>query len=385
MKFNQIIKASALGVVLFAFAGCENADNQPIGNRIYISEAAPADKFTQQTETITVLGTTTTSIHVRLAQPLDSDITVTVGTDASLLDEYNTRNGSNYVALPDEFLSFEGTTTIPAGAVSSEAISITIKEFPTDSGDAYCIPLRIKDVCSCSPVGITQATSRIFYVLTTPLRQVVPMMNYQNVPNSNSSWGIATTEWTLEGWIWMSSFSINNQAIFNAGVSAGTEIYIRFGDADVAYNKLQIKTYGSQFNSNQAFSTNTWYHVAFVCGNGKCTMYINGVEDSSMEISGNNYVIESLQLCSSGSQYFRANAQMAQIRFWKKALSASAIQDAMSRQVSPTSDGLFGYWKLDEGQGNVFHDATGNGRDLTCSVAPTWSSEVVDFTNPNKK
>ena len=84
MKFNQIIKASALGVVLFAFAGCENADNQPIGNRIYISEAAPADKFTQQTETITVLGTTTTSIHVRLAQPLDSDITVTVGTDEQL-------------------------------------------------------------------------------------------------------------------------------------------------------------------------------------------------------------------------------------------------------------------------------------------------------------
>ena len=384
MKFNQIIKASALGVALFAFAGCENADNQPISNRIYISEAAPADKFTQQTETITVLGETTTAIHVRLAQALDRDITVTVDTDASLLDEYNARNGSNYVALPNEYLSFEGTTTIPAGTVSSEAINITIKEFPTDSGEAYCVPLRITEVCACSPVTVTEATSRIFFMLTTPLRQVVPMMHTNTVPSSAGSWGIATTEWTLEGWIWMSSFSINNQAIFNASVSAGTEIYIRFGDADVAYNKLQIKTYGSQFNSNQAFSTNTWYHVAFVCGNGKCTMFINGVEDSSMEISGNNYVIEGLQLCSSGS-YFRANAQMAQIRFWKKALSASAIQDAMSRQVSPTSDGLFGYWKLDEGEGNVYHDATGNGRDLTCKNMPSWSSEVVDFTNPNKK
>lgn len=384
MKFNQIIKASALGVALMAFAGCENADNKPIENRIYISEAAPADKFTQQTETITVLGTTTTSIHVRLAQPLAQDITVTVDTDASLLNEYNDRNGTNYVALPAEYLSFEGTTTIPAGAVSSEAINITIQEFPTDSGEAYCIPLRITDVCDCSPVTVTQATSRIFFALTTPLRQLVPMMDTNTMPASSGSWGIATSEWTLEGWIWMSSFSINNQAIFNASVSKGTEIYIRFGDADVAYNKLQIKTYGSQFNSNQAFSTNTWYHVAFVCGSGKCTMYINGVEDSSMEISGNDYVIEGLQLCSSGS-YFRANAQMAQIRFWKKALSANAIQDAMSRQVSPTSDGLFGYWKLDEGEGKVYHDATGNGRDLSCNYAPIWSSEVVDFTNPNKK
>ena len=85
-------------------------------------------------------------------------------------------------------------------------------------------------------------------------------------------------------------FPINNQAIFNAPVSKGTEIYIRFGDANVDYDKLQIKTYGSQFNSNTAFEPETWYHLAFVCGNGKCIMYINGQEDASMDLSSTDYV-----------------------------------------------------------------------------------------------
>ena len=112
-------------------------------------------------------------------------------------------------------------------------------------------------------------------------------------------------------------------------------------------------------------------------------MYINGIEDSSKEFAATDYVINSLQLCSSGS-YFRANARMAQVRFWKKALSASAIKDGMSRLVAPDSDGLFGYWKLDDGSGSIYHDATGNGYDLTCRTEPEWGTEEVDFSDPNK-
>ena len=112
-------------------------------------------------------------------------------------------------------------------------------------------------------------------------------------------------------------------------------------------------------------------------------MYINGIEDSSKEFAATNYVINNLQLCSSGS-YFRANAQMAQVRFWKKALSASAIKDGMNRLVAADSDGLFGYWKLDEGTGSVYHDSTSNGYDLTCRTEPVWGTEEIDFSDPNK-
>ena len=32
--------------------------------------------------------------------------------------------------------------------------------------------------------------------------------------------------------------------------------------------------------------------------------------------------------------------------------------------VDPQSDGLVGYWKFNEGEGHIFHDASGNGLDM---------------------
>lgn len=381
MKYNIAKTVLAFGAALLTLAGCQDAEYQEITNRIYISEAAPSTTFTQQTVNMTVVGQTTTTLHVRLAQPVDRDVRVTLDYAPEALASYNERNGANYVQLDAKYVQFATETVIPAGSLSSDPVEIQISEFPTDSGESFCIPVKIAS--TDAPVEMARTTSHLLYLLSTPLRQIVPTMNTNTFPEGSGDWGITTSEWTLEGWIWMSSFSINNQAIFNAPVSKGTEIYIRFGDADLAYDKLQIKTGGSQFNSNQSFSPNTWYHVAFTYANGKCTMYINGIEDSSKEFAATDYVINSLQLCSSGS-YFRANARMAQVRFWKKALSASAIKDGMSRMVAPDSDGLFGYWKLDDGSGSIYHDATGNGYDLTCRTEPEWGTEVIDFSDPNK-
>lgn len=53
--------------------------------------------------------------------------------------------------------------------------------------------------------------------------------------------------------------------------------------------------------------------------------------------------------------------------------------------MSVDSEGLFGYWKLDEGSGDLFRDAMANGFDLQCAVAPVWSEEPVDFSDPNQE
>lgn len=380
MKINQFIQASVFGLALFAFAGCDDAKNDVIENRIYISEAAPSDKFTQQTVNLTVTGKMKTTLHVRLAQPVEQEIKVLLSLAPEAVEKYNRTNGTSYLALPETYLTFNKEVTIPANTLSSDAVEIEIDEFPTDDGNAYCVPICIAS--TDAPVATAQSAGHLIYLLTTPLMQTVPTMNSSVKPAGAGGWGIATSEWTLEGWIWMSKLTMNNQAFFSAGVSKGTEIYIRFGDANVPNNKIQIKTGGSQFNTNQSFSPQTWYHVAFVYGDGKCRIYVNGEEDNSYDIS-TDYVIENLSLCSSGS-YFVADAKMAQIRFWKKALSGNAIKDAMNRAVAPDSDGLFGYWKLDEGSGDVYYDATSNHYDLTCSSSPRWLGEIIDFTNPNK-
>lgn len=380
MKIRHIANICAWSLGLAAFAGCNNADYSSIDNRIYISEAAPADKFNQQTETITVTGETTTTLHVRLAKSVSHDVVVRLALDEALVDTYNSVNGTNYSSLPDEYVEYDSQVTILAGTLSSDAVTIKIKKFPTDDGKAYAVPMKIAE--TNSSVAVTQSTSKLIYLLSTPLQQFVPTMDRRVKPKGAGDWNVSTDAWTLEGWIWMDSFDKANQAIMSGVVSEGTEIYIRFGDADVDFNKLQIKTGGSQFNSNKVFELSTWYHIAFVYGNGKCTLYINGQEDNSLQLS-THYVINNLLLCSSGSS-FVANAKMAQIRFWSKALAQSAIKDAMNRVVPADSEGLFGYWKMDEGEGSVYKDATSNGFDLTCGVAPIWSTEKVDFSKPNE-
>ena len=380
MKYIFRIFSLALAVVLAA--GC-NTKYDVIENGLFINEAAPSDRFTQQVVNITVNGVTTTTIHLRLAQPLDVDVHATLALAPEFTEEYNSKNGTNYVTLPEEYVEFPAEVVIPAGSISSGDVEITINEIPSGDGLAYCLPIKVAG--SDSPVQILEASGRLIYLITAPLHQTVPTMDSGTLPAKSedaADWGVETNAWTLEAWVWMSAFPINNQAIFNAPVSKGTEIYIRFGDANVDYDKLQIKTYGSQFNSNTAFEPETWYHVAFVCGNGKCIMYINGQEDASMDLSSTDYIINNLQLCSSGS-YFRANCKMAQVRFWNTALTANAIKDAMNREVPATSENLIGYWKLNEGEGSVYYDATSNGRDLVCAQAPTWTGEVIDFSNPN--
>lgn len=381
---KRIIRSTGIFLIISAaVSGCNDAGYQTIENALYINEAAP-DSPNQQVESLTVEGETTVSIHLRLAQPLEEDLHATLDFAPEFVEEYNSRNDAGYEILPEEYVSFDKETVIEAGNTSSEAIEITVSEFETGDGKAYCVPVKI--VSADTDVKIMSATSRIMYLLITPLKQVVPEMDYAVVPDGSSAgdWNIETSEWTLEGWVWMDSFSINNQAIFSATVSKGTEIYVRFGDADVDYDKLQIKTYGSQFNSSRSFEPETWYHVAFTCANNKCTLYINGEEDSSMDLSGTDYVINNLMLCSSGS-YFRANARMAQVRFWSKALTQSAIQNSMTKEVPADSEGLFGYWKLDEGTGDIFYDSTSNGFDLHCSVPPEWTTEEVNFSDPNQE
>lgn len=390
MKLGNIIKTSILGAALVAAVGCHDAEYCAIENIVYISEASSPGVSNQQIESVVVEGTTQIAIHVRIAQPVDYDINVRLGYAPEFVEEYNESYNASYEILPEEYLTFDGTAVIKAGSTSSDNVNINIKEFSTDNGEAYCVPLKIVE--SDAPFGVTEKSSRIIYLLEAPHRQVVPTFTWQQAPGPvNDKWGISTAEWTLEAWVWMSGYPINNQAIFNASVSQGTEIYIRFGDAPIPYNQLQIKTGGSQLETNHLFATNTWYHLAFTFANNQLTIYINGEIDSQKDISVANYVIEGLELCSSGSSYFRANCKMAQVRFWSKALSQAAILSAMNRQVPADSEGLFCYLKLDEGEGMFFHDATGKGHDLESKgsnmapSAPAWSTEMVNFSNPNNQ
>jgi hypothetical protein len=66
--------------------------------------------------------------------------------------------------------------------------------------------------------------------------------------------------------------------------------------------------------------------------------------------------------------------RVAEIRFWNRPLSRTDIQEGLCG-VDAAASGLLGYWKLNEGTGNIFYDRTGNGRDMTWPKAVVWNSD----------
>ena len=44
--------------------------------------------------------------------------------------------------------------------------------------------------------------------------------------------------------------------------------------------------------------------------------------------------------------------------------------------IDPETPGLEAYWKMNEGSGNVFNDATGHGNEMTAAGTISWQDGI---------
>ena len=58
---------------------------------------------------------------------------------------------------------------------------------------------------------------------------------------------------------------------------------------------------------------------------------------------------------------------MGQVRLWNKVLTQAEIESNMGGPVT-VNPNLIGYWKMDEGSGDVIFDSSGNGNDATIAT-----------------
>lgn len=370
MKNNLIYTAFALGVLAFANSSCEDANNAAIDNLVYFSEAATA-----KTKVLTLKSQdVSTSLTIRLAKAIGTDVNVTIAIDESILTDYNARNETDYRAVDAANLDFLNTATISAGSVSAEPLAITVHPFEAD-GVQYAVPISITEVEGA--VEKAESSSKFIFILEQPLIQPVPTFqqrNHMKAEPTDEDWGLVLPNYTLEWWCKMSGFSINNQAIFS--FNTDSELYIRFGDEIYGrwvYNFLQVKAMGSQFdtgnpNEGKGLSPNTWYHfaVTYDASTGTTVLYKDGelISTLSTEV-GKPLTINGLQMISSGSPYFWDRCEMCQVRLWKVTRSVNQIKANMNKAVDPSNNNLLFYLPMNEGEGSTLHDTSGNGHNVS--------------------
>lgn len=378
MRINSktILAGMALGALLLT--GCNDAEYDTLSNQAYIlqtnTNANSSLKLTVGAEVAT------TTLNVRLSDVANVESRYRLVYDTAVVNEYNRLNETPYASLTQESFSLSSEeTTIEAGASVSTPITLTVPPYSEAlkaSGKKYAIGFRLEN--TSGNASVLPSGSKIVYILDQVVIQPVVVLDQSHYVSQDLVKNYPLTEWTVEMNInkhvlYTEVGRGNNQAIFGAGPD---EIYIRFGDAPIEGNRLQIKTQGTQMNSLALFNEHTWYHLAFVCTGTKLYLYVNGQLDNSMDLPGKTTNVNSINICSP-STYWLGNAMYSEVRFWQRARSQAEIANNMYA-CDPTTPGLITYYKMNEGEGYSFRDASGNGNNAETNgqAVPEWIQDV---------
>ncbi|MBI90204.1 MAG: hypothetical protein CMG60_08970, partial [Candidatus Marinimicrobia bacterium] len=129
-----------------------------------------------------------------------------------------------------------------------------------------------------------------------------------------------------------------------------------------------------------------WYHVAFVhdLNNQTLGLYLNGVLEGSFTVSSDLYTGTGLGINTSGFTGYQG--RLAQLSIWNSALSNTQVQsiydagvnvDLVGDELELPEDGLLGYWKINENNGDLAFDYSGGDRHAQL-IATDWDYELIE-------
>lgn len=375
------IKKILTVLAVLAAVSCTDAEYGALRDQAYIlqtnTDANSSLKLTVGTDPVS------TSINVRVSDPATAESRYRLVYDSQAIEDYNAKNETAYSALPENAFSLaDAEVTIAEGTSVSTPAVLTVNPFSEElknSGKKYALAFRLENVSGTA--DILPSGSVMVYLLDMVVIQPVAVLNSScYIPEVQLESPVELPEWTLELNVNKDQLRTavgqgNNQAIFGA-YADGSEIYVRFGDAPIEGNRLQIKTQGTQMNSIMLFNTDTWYHIAVVSTGTKLYLYVNGVLDNSMDLP-NAATVMSCWSTYTGNGYHLGNTMYSEMRLWNKARTQKEILNNMYA-CDPATPGLVFYFKFNEGEGSLFHDATGNGYDVSTDggVEPVWIQDV---------
>lgn len=375
-------KTAILFLAIIGLASCENAEYSVLSDSIYISQTSTNGNTMKKI----LLGNSqmTENISASVSSPATEDITLGLVLDSVALKSYNQRNSTSYEMLPADFCSLStNEIVISKGKTISNTAEITFQPLSQtllSTGKKYAVAVKL--VGKEHSGQVLSGGDVLVYVLDRVPIVSTPIINAANNVTFAMRQDYALNEWTVEFCVNASLLghlvgALNNQALFRAAAPSGKSgsIYTRFGDAFIEGDKFQVKTQGTQMNSNTRFTENRWYHIAVVCASTKLYLYVDGNLDNSMDLPGTTTNLASSSFAIGNTDYLKANLMMSEVRFWTVARTQAEIENNMY-SIAPDTQGLEGYWKMNEGSGNAFADFTGHGNNGVSTGTTQWVSDV---------
>lgn len=397
-NYNFIIRIAVLALLV----SCNRFEpvDHVFDNCAYLDVSA-----TSQTQAAT-FGNRVSSLEkhlcVALSYPSDKDVKATISVDASLTDAFNHRYGTDYQLLPDAYLDFSPVSvTIEAGKVNSEKVSIGLKNLMGQGEDqtgameidkTYLLPVRL----SSEDISTMDGSSVAYYLVKRSSAITVAAQltdNWIEFPLMDTPGDVADaynglTALTYEALVNVDRFDLNNKdGVCNISTVMGVEQYLllRIGDANFERQCLQFdgSGNGSQFGKLPSKSdpakklySGSWYHVACTYDQNErvARIYVNGKLIDEVKEAGvagptaDNKITLAMRALGMPEAYqffigksyndFRPlQGKIAEARVWRVARTGDEIWKNMYRIENPKDQkDLIGYWKFNDGEGNVVKD-----------------------------
>ncbi len=159
----------------------------------------------------------------------------------------------------------------------------------------------------------------------------------------------------------------NNYTIHQSGPHAFTEFgHLRF--TGCAALSLPLP------ESSSIIPLNEWHFIAVTFDGTTLRFYLDGKLDGQHAVSGplctNDEPLNIGADFPGGDEYW--HGLIDELRIWNRPLPIAHIRAAMHGHSSPLASGLVGYWRFDEGSGNVAHDQSRHRNHGTLMGNPTW-------------
>lgn len=384
MKTNKLI-ATLLATAALA-AGCQKS--QEYVDVVYFTgtESSPLTN-------VYIDGPSTVSVSVTSSAKMEHDVDVALDVSSPALDAFNAEKGTSYRLLPAG--SYELSTrsaVIRTGSAVSDPVSVHIKSMDDlEFGVLYCLPLQITGTSDGTRVLATSQTTFIVFNQLIKTRGV----------DFGGSWNI-DMEKTMRGKAELANLPACTMEIrifatgwsgMSHGISSliGVEenFMLRIGDVSIGgveepRSILNAAGRGSTLSAlDNPLSLGRWYHVAVVDNGSTLKLYIDGSEVASVSSADRDpvnlgfYYNSSFCIGRSANDYRRFNGMVSEARVWKRALTPIEMLNNQCYIDPATAEGLIGYWRLDEADGTIFKDISGNGYDGEATTRTiNWTGEI---------
>ena len=352
------------------FTACQD-DMEKFDNKVFDDAATPVSTLLMEKKN----DNTTRTLRVALAKPAPQEMVISYRVNPGLVETYNMIYGEKAVMLPSENYSMDKPeVVIPADGVTSSDLVVEFKDIMSlDRDVVYVLPVEIAN----SPIEVLESKRVSYFVVRgAALINVVANMNqnYAQLNNESASELSSFDQITVEALLFPDEFG----KLISTVMGIEGKSLLRIGDAGVPDNQLQFANpKGNVTDPAWQFETKKWTFLTFTYdkNSGEIKVYFNGVQKGATYTkTGVNINWNSRQFYI-GKSYDDArffNGNMSECRIWNRVLTQDEIMEPNHfYTVDPESEGLVAYWKMDEGNGMVFHDSA-NGYDLVCSSAPTW-------------